>query len=240
MSKNESLLNKIKALLSKTVESGCTEQEAYLATQKAAELMDRHGFDESDLSVKENIIQKFYDCGSKHVGDVGKLSGTIGKYCDVMVWTSRGYHGVKIVYFGRESDVEMAVYLTHLFANAMETEWKKYFTEIKGVRQTMHGRTIRTSFMVGMAIRIAQRLHEMKDTRNTATDINSGKTGRDLVIVKNADVKAAFDDLEMKLRNAPKSQVRVGNSAGFSAGHAAGNRVNIVTGVNNSSVLKIV
>jgi hypothetical protein len=47
----ESLLNKIRALLAKTMENGCSEPEALTALDKARAMMDAYAVSESELSL---------------------------------------------------------------------------------------------------------------------------------------------------------------------------------------------
>ena len=241
---NSPLLAKIRALLNKTVANGCTEAEAMMATTKAAELMDRYGFDASDLNEKEVITEYSYFAPGRHLGDVSKVVMRIAEFCDVKVWAIRAQKNSggqsKIVFFGKESDIEIAYYMTHLLSNAFETEWRTYFDGIKNTdNHTMHGRAIRASFVCGMAMRINSRLREMKEARNNAFDTTSGKTGHDLVLVKNADVEDAFKALSMKLNKSQAAKANVSNTAAVIAGDAAGSRVNIVAGVNGKETLKI-
>jgi len=239
-----SLLSKIRALLNKTIENGCTEAEAYMAAKKAAELMDQHGFQNADLEIKEAITEDAYFAPGRQLGDVGKVVVSIANYCDVKVWCNRASknHGgqTKIVFFGRESDVEVAKYLTGFLSHAFEFEWRSYFSSIKNTdNHTMHGRAIRASFITGMANRISSRLRQMKVERNKSYDAASGKSGHDLVLVKNADVENAYNALQIKLKKGSKVQTHVSNTSALYAGIDAGNRVNITMGISNKKVLAI-
>lgn len=43
---------RIRALLMKTVDNGCTEEEAMAAAAKAGELMDRYGLESSEVEIR--------------------------------------------------------------------------------------------------------------------------------------------------------------------------------------------
>ena len=239
-----SLLSKIRALLNKTVENGCTEAEAYMAAKKAAEMMDQHGFQNADLEIKEAITKNTYFAPGRQLGDVGKVVVSIANYCDVKVWFARALKNsggqTKIIFFGRESDVEVAKYLTGFLSSAFETEWRFYFSFIKNTdNHTMHGRAISASFISGMTKRVSFRLQQMKAERNKSYDVTSGKTGHDLVLVKNADVENAYKALQIKLRKGSSAQTRVSNTNALYAGIDAGNRINITSGISNKKVLAI-
>jgi len=236
---NDAILSRIRALLSKTTENGCTEAEAMLAAQKAAELMDRHGFDANDLDEKEPITQDTYFTGGKHLGAVSKVAVCLADYCDVRLWAVHARKGSgkesEMKIFGHESDVMVCNYLLHLLSNAFETEWRDYFTKLKAVgKNHFHGKTMRASFESGMASRINKRLRAMKEARNASVDTKSGKTGRDLVLVKNQEVETAFKALEIKLKNNTTRRT-IHDYGAFDAGDAAGNRVNITSGVGKGA-----
>ena len=63
----EKLLDKIRALLSKTVEHGCTEEEQLSALSKARALMDSYEVSEEDLQLtkKEAAILRSEPPGGK-------------------------------------------------------------------------------------------------------------------------------------------------------------------------------
>ena len=51
------LIGRIQSLRAKTVEQGCTEQEALVAAEKAAELLDRYGLSLSELDLKRQACE---------------------------------------------------------------------------------------------------------------------------------------------------------------------------------------
>jgi hypothetical protein len=235
---NESTLAKIRALMAKTVDSGCTEAEALLAAKKVAELMDKHGFETADLEVKEAITEETFFYKGKQMGGVAYCCVEIARFCDVKVWASRRGERAVTKFFGRESDVAAAVYLTHLFHNAMTGAWGDYYErQVAPIPSAArpHGRTLRMSFEHGMASRLNERLRGMKVARNQTVDTASGRTGRDLVVAKDREVSVAFRALSLNLRGGGNTRVRV-NSTAAAYGRAAGDRVSIVTGVGRGFV----
>jgi uncharacterized protein (DUF1501 family) len=53
----ERLIGRIQALRAKTVQQGCTEQEALAAAEKVAELLDRYGLSLSELDLKQQACE---------------------------------------------------------------------------------------------------------------------------------------------------------------------------------------
>jgi molybdopterin biosynthesis enzyme len=63
----ENLLDKIRALLAKTVENGCTENEAMAAIDKARAMMDAYEVTEADLQLTnaESAVLRSEPAGSR-------------------------------------------------------------------------------------------------------------------------------------------------------------------------------
>ena len=57
-SERQEIAAKVRALLAKTVDKGCTEQEAVAAASKAKELMDRYQVDLSEAELEEDGFAK--------------------------------------------------------------------------------------------------------------------------------------------------------------------------------------
>lgn len=228
----ESIRARIRALLARTERNGCTEAEAAAAAAKAAELMDAYSIALADLAECEPIESEIYIFPGRQFGPVIRCAKAIADFCDVKAWHSRTKDGRRtLVYFGRESDAQVAHYLTHLFANAIEMAWRQQRAALSPFGRP-HGHTLRVSFCVGMAWRLAIRLKAMKELRN-AKDAGTGRTGRDLVIVKNAEVEAAFQALSLNLKSSPARKRRV-NAEAYRAGQMAGDKVNITAGIGTA------
>jgi hypothetical protein len=88
-----------------------------------------------------------------------------------------------------------------------------------------HGKTLRSSFMKGMGIRVSQRLRKMKN------DLTPKGTG--IMVLKNALVEQEFNKLNMKLKDSGKTSIS--NPNAFRDGLAAGDKVNLTTGINGGS-----
>lgn len=239
-----SLLNRIKALQAKTVTNGCTEAEALSATVMVGRLMDQHGFSTFDLQVEERevILKDTYLFKGKKVGAVSACAVRIADFCDVRVWVDRKDDAAKINFFGRESDVAVACYLTHLLQTSFESEWRVFQATPEYTSSQAHGRTLHVHFDVGMSRRLNTRLMELKQNRNRAVDPNNAaRTGSSLVVVKSKEVATAFAALGLRLKRSAGRGVSIsGHTAGaYAAGQAAGSRVSITNGVGGSQARRI-
>ena len=110
--KRESLIMKIRALLSKTVENGCTENEALAAATLAATLMEEYDLTFKDVE-KEIRDQKFDTnrrpfghygpSGRRHTPAVRDCVRDVASFFDCEYW----YHGIDLVFFGTEDDTNL-------------------------------------------------------------------------------------------------------------------------------------
>lgn len=219
---------KIAALLAKNSDNGATENEAMAAMRIAQKLMDEHGVTMEDIlqnnSAANDFIREVMRTGRKNLHEVDLYCAVaIAEFCDVRVWQNKEYSGSKklgvtVQFFGYVADVELAKYLREMIFRAMEWEWAKYSNSVNNVG---HKRSVRKSFLVGMAGRLSQRLRELK--------VESRNTGNQLIVLKNQMVTQAWAEqvnINLKKTNAPKT-VTVKDGAAYAAGQGAGDRVSL-------------
>jgi len=235
---------RIRGLMAKTTTNGCTEAEAMMASTKVAELMDKYNFSMNDLEEREEIIESKYETIKADLGPVVYVATSIAKFCDVKVWkissnviSKRGNVAKKtsLKYFGRTSDIELAKYMTDIISRAMKTSEKEWAKTMKNNYGEVSFSS-RTQFQRGMAARISSRLLEMKEERNKAVHDNN-QTGFSLVVVKNAEVEEAFNNLSLNLKNARRSTVKY--TGAFYSGIDAGGKVNLNTGITGRGSNKV-
>jgi hypothetical protein len=216
MEDRESIKSKIAKLLNMTSENGASENEALIATQMAAKLMAEHDINTSEILIKNSKSIKgtnqFRQYGKTKLGQL--FSVPVANFCDCKVWTC----GDQIIYFGLPNDVEIEI-----------SKFKKS-SEYAIASQSTNGKTLVSSFICGIEQRISAKLREL--TIRKKASVNAA-TGTSLVILKDAVVKADFDALGMSLRK-NTSQRTVRSNSAYNAGNAAGNNVNIVSGITGS------
>jgi hypothetical protein len=188
------LINKIKGLQAKTIENGCTEQEAAIAAEMAARLIDKYQFDQSEFDAQlEPLTENTYYGPGKSLKGLFYVSQAVGKFCDVILFSRKEGSVNRIVYFGRESDCAFVEYLLNLLGSAFSWEWKKYVAawEKENKRRLSNYPSIlnshRKAFDIGIAERLIERLTQMKEERDRQT--HDGRSGKDLVITKMAVVE---------------------------------------------------
>lgn len=225
----DKLKSRLQALRAKTVDNGCTEEEALSAAAKVAELLDQHDLSLSDLEIRNEPCEKgAVETNRKQRQPIGMCVPAIAEYCDCKVWREKDETGkVRYVFFGLKPGVEMAHYVYDVITVAMQSSWQIHKKNQRFIRRADDERG---SFLIGMAVSIAHKLTAMKQTRDEA---NRQSSGRDLVVVRHTIVDAEFAKLDLNLRQGRPSGKRVAPGA-FEAGQAAGQSFTIRRGIGDS------
>lgn len=214
------ITDKIAALLKRNTENGASEAEAMSAMKHAQKLMKQHGITLADIrdnnDAANDFVKKHVNPNEQTLSSFDNLLATsIANYTDTKVWVDKKeLRTSKLMFFGYRVDVELAEYIREVCKRAGDTEWKKYSKELpKGGRARA-----RKSFLVGMALRLRERLTELKNE-----NINESSTGQELVVVKSQVVNHAYANLGMKLRSSGRVNYNANNA--FTAGKSAANNV---------------
>lgn len=228
---NEAIKKRILALMAKTTENGCTEEEAMAAAEKVQQLLHDYQLDLSDLKIKESqCTQGTYEAQQKTDPMVMHVLTAIAYFTDTKVWKSWDHNTGWRTYefFGLEHDVMIAEYVTKICDWAIiwgGEDFKDTQTwKMSGKSQKAR---LKQDYQYGMACRLAERLREMKDKQRFE---DKQTTGRDLVVVKDAVVEAEFAKLDLNLRSS-RSKGRNVNPEAYASGRAAGDKVALNPGV---------
>lgn len=243
--KREQLNAKIAALLSHTVENGCTEDEALAFATRARALMDEYGLSMTDIEVKAEPIDDLMieRPTTQQMAAVDYCMNGLEKYCSVDMWFSSDYDrktGKLRRYarlIGQRQDALFAKHLYEVIATAIESEaTTHYYKDAVGKAEwapltNREKRVAWASFQVGMAHRVNERLIAMAKAAEPVAQTSNGTA---LVPLKNAAVAEyrAGLNLHFGKRVAGKS---AGDYAAYSRGHAAGDRVNLNRPIGGST-----
>src|SRR6516225_6840700 len=200
----ESLLDKIRALLAKTVENGCTELEALAALAKARAMMDAYavGDDELSLTKEEKAILRREPPDSKDPYRIKQyLATSVAKFCECTVWRDRG--GI-LVFCGLRADAQFATWLLDTLAAFVQNEIVSHL--MGSVAEGQHRRRVIASFALGCTERISRRLDELCEQSASSATSN-----------------AKLDELGITLCER-RSSASIGDASSYEAGRAAGNR----------------
>lgn len=216
------MLDKIRALLSKTTENGCTEFEALAALDKAREMMDAYEVTEADVALKGETASVL-NCNPRDPhGTKAGLAVTIAAFCDCKVWRTK--EGIK--FCGIESDAELARWLLDTLSAFVERELARHLWSCsapKGAR-----RLIINGFVGGCCRRINDRLKALSLQSNVAKTNN----GRALVVAKSALVNAKMKEMNLTLSRGRRSHRR-SDASSYAAGQSAGDRATFGRPVGN-------
>ncbi len=218
------LVQRIQALRAKTVDQGCTEQEALAAAEKVAELLDRHGLSVSELELRRQACEGIgIDTGRRRTGPIDDCVPAIAEFFDCRVWGEKTASGaLRYIFFGLPGDVEAAHYLYELIDRAFETETARFRTgEIYAETHSRDRRGATNSFQMGLARGIRAKLHELRQAREAAL---RSASGRDLVPVKASIVEDEMAKLGLTLRARSRAAKRYVLADAYEAGHEAGKR----------------
>jgi uncharacterized protein DUF2786 len=214
-----SIIEKIKALLAKTVENGATEAEMLSALDKASAMMDAYDISDANLEIAMDEAAILYadesDLKDPH-RIKWRLSGSVSAFCNVQVYRSRGETGLKSI--GLPSDVQFAMWLLDSLADFVFNEL--YVHLIVCLAPRSERRIITRSFIEACCSKISERLIVLVERSKAARTAN----GRELVVIQDAAIKAFMKDHNIHLRTHCLGGSANVDDEARAAGSAAGDR----------------
>lgn len=220
------VIERIRALRKKTVELGCTEQEAMLAAGKVAELLERYGLTLSEVELRKQACEGFgFDTGRKQGAPIDECFRSVAYFCDCATWSEHNAAGeLRQVFFGLPADIEAARCLKDLVIAAFDTETAAFKAgEVYASAGASERRASAKSFQIGLARGISRKLGDLREAREKAA---SKSTGRDLMIVKRSIVEEEMEKLGLTLRSKTVRRKRVIADA-YEQGVAAAHRFEV-------------
>lgn len=220
----DKVLARIQALRAKTVETGCTEQEALAAAEKVAELLDRYGLSLSEIELQSQTCEGAgIGTGRKRFGPIDNCIPAVARFCDCRVWSEKTTAGeIRYVFFGLPADVAGARYLYELVEQAFETETNLFKSgELYAKHIPSFRRGAVTSFQTGLAHGIAGKVSALHAEREAAMRTTSG---RDLMPIKETMVEDELAKLGMTFRTRSGQTGKRVIADAYQAGHEAGDR----------------
>jgi Protein of unknown function (DUF2786) len=218
----EAQLARIRGLMAKTVDNGCTEAEAAGAAEAVDRLLSLYEIDLDEVTVKEQPIVRLDMKTGAH--PIKYAAGRIGGFTDCRVWFDKGL----LTYFGFKVDTEIAEYLTLVFRRAIDREISTVtlFNPEYDARSKSQQADFQGSFGDGMAGRLGERLSELKSKR----DFTQRGSGTDLVLIKRPLVDQALRDLGITLTSGG-SRSKIRDQQAYAAGRQSANNVAISQGI---------
>jgi hypothetical protein len=230
MADRNSIIEKIRALLSKTVENGCTEAEMLAALDRAAAMQDAYEVTDEELQLTRDEKLALHadpeDATDPHRLK-WRLSWGVRTFCGVEIYRKSGEGGYRFI--GQPSDVELARWLLDTLADFVFNALYEHL--IGCLAPKNERRTITRSFVESCCSRINERLIELVERSKQAQTSN----GRELVLVKGAAIKAFMKDNGIRLSTQCCGGRGNVDEAASAAGRAAGDRATFGRPVSGSA-----
>jgi hypothetical protein len=217
----EGLLKKVRGLLAKTMDNGCTEGEALAALDRAQAMMSAYaiGEDELNLTREEKAVLRREPPGAEDPHRIKWfLLRAVSKFCNCEGWSEGRRGGKALVFCGLPSDADFATWLLDALTRFVQAELVEHLCDV--VPSKRERREIIRSFVIGCTDRIEARIDELCKQREAAAASNSN--ARALVVVKDQAIKAKMDELDIHLRGI--ACCGASESTSYNAGKAAGDR----------------
>jgi hypothetical protein len=227
---------RIKALTEKTVANGCTEAEAMSAAEMVGRLLERYALSMDEIEIRSSrCVQREVPLGGKRRRPIDGCVPSIARFCDCKVWlaTATGWQdlaageiarGKRYIFFGFETDADLAAYLFSVIDRAVTTETNSFKLAHPRLR-AMRLRQGTAGFQHGLVARVAARLDAMHEEREASVKAHRS-TGTALILAKHQVVDDAFRETDVRLVSMSAVGAQV-NVRAYREGWVAGEKVNL-------------
>jgi len=217
----ENIKKRIRALLEKTKNHGCSEEEAMAAAQKAAELMEKYGLDQNDVEMTK--VAQVVSVGTRSMR--ARIWPTLAFYTNTYFIIMGGDNKIEI--YGHEPWPDIAAYLVEVCDRAIifETNNFKKSAAYKKRRTTNTRKQAVNDFTYALIERLSDKLAKLFDKTVSDQALNSAR-------------KYALQQ-HTNLKNTEFKEHHTKYSDASEAGWKAGGNVNISHGVRQDEPAKI-
>lgn len=227
--KRERLYAIIRALAAKTVENGCTEEEAMSAASKLADMLAEHNITLDEAQLRETPFARHRE---EHADGVGarlwKVADGAAFLTGATYWTADLGAKSVIHFFGFEHEVEVAKYLLEICAHAMRSERARLRKEYALLRPETQRRKI-VPFLDGMADSLRLRLRALKP---------KAPTGTGLVVLRGELIAKAMAEEGIKIKPGSAGRRSRDFEASYRDGVEAAQRVALNPGLAGADALR--
>ncbi len=227
----KALLRIVRALLSKTVENGCTEGEALAALTKARAMMAEHDLTDADLSFGGEGVntEAKYKSDRDHARDW--LAVAVAGFCNCRVWAGFSYEETK--FCGLESDTAFAHWLLDMLGDFVTRELAAYLKATWTPKAPRVRRLESNGFVMGCTGRISDRLREL------TPKAPAGGNGRALVVARNALIDRHMKETGIDLKR-PRGRLHRLDNRANRAGAAAGEHAQFNRPLNGGEAVQAI
>ena len=225
---------KLRALRAKTVENGCTEEEAMAAAEKMAELLSKHGLSAEELDAEG---YERHEVAMGRRSPLDEVWFAVAAFADCRGWYQRHDGKTNFVFFGRPQDALVAEYVYDVLKSACANALAGFrASEVFRRRRTTKTRAHAVkAFQEGLASSLVNKLQHGLWRRCWA---GTHDTTKAVILASRAQL-----DLAMKAEGIELGTARpIGQAKGKFAddakgsGHAAGRRIEVSASLGASPV----
>lgn len=225
MTQREKICARIRALLAKTVENGCTEDEAIGAAAKAAEMLERYNLTVDEVELRESQFTRHTERHDDPVGDrLWKPAAAISELTGARYWVAKPGMPVEITFFGFEHEVLVAKYLLEICARSMRLHEVVMRSQMRLLNPSAQRRKI-APFLDGMADRLHARIKALKPAELAGTG---------LVVLHRELIDQALKDEGLKL-DKRRTRASRDREAAYADGKLAADGVALNKGLTGAS-----
>ena len=190
------MLERVRAILSKTMENGCTEGEAMAALAKARELMAAYDISEAELgnTQEQESATIHYEDKTDPYQIKKFLARSVARFTRCKGWQGNNSTSYSMAFCGLESDVIFATWLLDTLQRFVMRELKNH-QDARRAKGLKCPRIIGASFVLGCANRISERLKEL--TPEEPATVGNGNA---LVVSRNALITEAMAKAGIRLK----------------------------------------
>ena len=216
------IIDKIRALMAKTLENGCTQAEAEAAAQKVAALMAVYQLNEADVMPKDQK-NKRGEATCKY-GKVEPWTLSLSIVVARMTGTYSAYssYGGKVYFYGTEDAVDAAVYTFNNLQEQIAKMAYAYWKQVKAdTPDYLKGQTIR-DYRTGAVSGIQNAVQEQQEAQRFSEQNTTA-----LIVINNSIEKAKeWATGETKFRNGrARTESRVRSSTAYYQGYEDGGSI---------------
>jgi hypothetical protein len=235
MEKRDAMLAKVRALMKKTQENGCTEEEELSALAKARAWIDAYEISDTELQLTKEEKATLFTEDKDAATDTHKIKSYLGRaveeFCNVRIYRMPGKDGLSII--GLPSDIAWATFLLEHLADYVHHALFEFL--IDSLAPQAERKLEIRGFVVGCCGRISERMRELCKQSETVRTSN----GKALVIIKNQAIAAYMKTHGIHLTSSGGSRAACSDSA-IHAGRSAGEGANFGRPVSGAgAVLRI-
>lgn len=172
---------RIKKYLNVRPERGYTENECNKAMTELGELLEQYNINLSELDIaEESCVHKFFSVAGHNRSAIDSVVVGVSRFTNTKCWYTRSYAQdaegktnfdkpeVRYNYFGLESDVDMAVWLTDTLKQTLDIETEAFKKTDIYINFGGHRRAAFTSFQNGFTNRVYNRLIDLAGEQERA------------------------------------------------------------------------